>query len=243
MPAEYSFFLASGVTVSAIEAAEAARRDYLAQYKDLDDHFGADGHFREIDEKTSHYRISCITFDPDANLPKGWDMTMPRKRNQVPFGLPKPGTADAFYVADMASLMERSFRDMLVENQLGVGEMPSKQLPAGEYSGAFVRERTLEDSDARPPGRLRDRSTICFGSTTDGTVDDPVEYMKLDGSWYIRVPNKIGSDEPQFVPPDSMRVPYDRMIQLDMAEYERRRYAPFVPSQPMSHKPGTGGPA
>jgi hypothetical protein len=55
---------------------------------------------------------------------------------------------------------------------------------------------------------------------------NPIDYMQLDGNWYLRIPNKPGTAEPQFTPPDAVPVSYDDMLKADQKEYENRYNRP-----------------
>jgi hypothetical protein len=55
---------------------------------------------------------------------------------------------------------------------------------------------------------------------------DPLDAVKLDGNWYIRVPNKKGSEEPVFIPPDAVPVSYSQMLTIDSAENMSRFCTP-----------------
>ena len=94
------------------------------------------------------------------------------------------------------------------------------------------RDNSLKTPGEKSVGKLRDKNTACFGSNGASSMGDPVEYMKLDGNLYIRVPNKPGTDEPQFAPADALRMDYDRMLELDRTEYDLRYNRPRPSSGP-----------
>ncbi|TAL37854.1 MAG: hypothetical protein EPN97_04480 [Alphaproteobacteria bacterium] len=235
---EYSFFRAEGLSLAAIETAEEARGEFFEQRKKLEKRFGARGIFTQMDKDTGRLKIDCFVYKRGDKAPEDWNIDWPKEDEDDSYlasGLPKPGSSDAFYLASMAGLMERSAKNMSIENIFGCGDMPMKELPSGKYHGEFVRWTSLEDSgpDAKRVGKLRDRMTICFGSNSACKSSDPIDCMKLDGDWYIRVPNLPGTAEPRFTPPDAVPVSYDRMLEADKAEYNNR-YNPY--------RPGMSGP-
>lgn len=237
MASEYTFYRAEGLSLSAVETAEEARIEWHAEIKKLEKRFGACAVFFSKDETNGRLKFSCFAFNRNAKTPEGWNVDpADEQESSLASGLPAPGTSDDFYLAGMAGLLDRTAKNMKIETLLGVEEMPRKSVPAGEYHGEFVRDNNLKVAGEKPVGRLRDKSTFCFGSNSAMTVYDPVECMKLDGNWYLRVPNKPGTDEPQFVPRDAVRMDYDRMLALDGAEYVLR-YGP--PARP--YRPGGGG--
>ena len=140
-----------------------------------------------------------------------------------PFGLPPEGSAEHFHMANMGGLMVRAARNSRLERVFGIEDMPMKSLPAGEYHGEFVRHANLKTADEeRQPGRLRDNVTFCFGSNCAGRGSDPLDFMKLQEKWYIRVPNKPGTEEPQFRPPDAVPAAYDEVLLADLMEFKNR---------------------
>lgn len=233
---EYSFFRAEGLSLAAVETAEEARAEFHSLRKKLQDRFGSRAIFVTTDKDTNKLVIDCFAFNRDDKTPEGWDIDRPRDdedSSTLASGMPKPGTADAFYLASMTGLMERAAKNMHIENVFGCGDMPRKELPAGKYHGEFVRNNSLETEGEKPVGRLRDRATFCFGSNGRMTMGDPVDYMQLDGAWYLRIPNKKDAAEPQFMPPDAIPVSYEEVLERDRTEYNKRYGAP---------RSGYGGP-
>ena len=234
MTSEYSFFRAEGLSLSAVETAEEARVEWTSTIEKLKTRYGAYALFCSKDETTGRLRFDCFAFRRDDKTPEGWEIEpADEQQGSLAGGMPTPGSKDDFYLAGMAGLLDRATKNQRIENVLEVPEMPRKELPAGEYHGEFVRDNCLKTPGEKPVGRFRDRHTFCFGSSSRMTTGDPVEYMKLDGDWYLRVPNKPGSEEPQFTPPDAVRIDYERMLELDKKEYELRYNRP-------SFRPGSG---
>jgi hypothetical protein len=226
MPVEYSFFRADGASLAAVEAAEEARKEWHMLRKKLKDRFGADEVWGGFDAGTDRYSIEGFYFRPDRKTPEGWEieeqMDYEGKEVESRQGMPKSGSPDDFYLKSMSGLMERAARTMTLEGAFGIPAMPMKELPAGEYHGEFVKSQSLKTPEGKPVGRLRDRVTMCFGSNGAGRSSDLMDSMELDGAIYIRVPNKPGTEEPQFVPPDAVPVAYERMLELDAKEYDNR---------------------
>ncbi|MEZ0224996.1 MAG: hypothetical protein ACAH83_10615 [Alphaproteobacteria bacterium] len=231
---EYSYFRADGLSLAAIETAEEARVDFYAQRRKLEQRFGSRCIFTSNDRDTGRFKIDCFAYNRNDKTPEGWDIDPADEQDgSLASGMPKPGTSDDFYLASMAGLMERSAKNMRIENVFGCGDMPMKELPAGKYHGEFVRHNSLEEAGEKPVGKLRDRVTMCFGSNGAGKSSDPIDCMKLDGEWYIRVPNMPGTATPRFTPPDAVPVNYEKMLEADAAEYNIR-YNP--------HRSGMSGP-
>lgn len=233
MAAEYTFYRAEGMSLSAVETAEEARLEWHREIRKLEKRFGACAVGFSKDEATGRLKFDCFAFDRDDKTPDGWNI-QPAGDGQgsLATGMPKPGTPDDFYLASVAGLLDRTSKNMKVENLLGVAEMPRKQLPAGEYHGEFVRDNSLKTPGGKPVGRMRDKVTLCFRSNGAMSAYDPVDYLKLDGAWYLRVPNKPGTEETQFAPQDAVRMDYSRMLELDKAEQELRYGRPAPPFRP-----------
>ena len=231
---EYSFFRAEGLALAAIETAEEARVDFYAQRKKLEQRFNSRGIFTSIDSDTGRFKVDFFVYNRHDKTPEGWDIDpADEQEGSLASGMPKPGTSDDFYLANMAGLMERSAKNMRIENVFGCNEMPRRELPAGKYHGEFVRHNSLEEAGEKPVGKLRDRTTGCFGSNGGCNMGDPIDYMQLDSEWYIRVPNVPGTATPRFTPPDAVPVDYEKMLEADAAQYNIR-YNP--------HRSGMSGP-
>ena len=55
-----------------------------------------------------------------------------------------------------------------------------------------------------------------------GRAADPIASLELCGNMYLRVPNKPGTEEPVFTPPDAVPVSFQKMLQLDKEEMDAR---------------------
>jgi hypothetical protein len=237
MPAEYSFFRAEGESLSAIETVEDARRELEALKAKLCAKFGADEVGAWLEKDTGRFTVRSFYFMPPSEPPEGWvetqkpQMSYDKSRVVVKFAKPADGSPDHFHVASIAGLMERHAKNWRLEDVFGCGEMPMKDLPAGEYSGQFVRQATFKDPANRlPEGTLRDKVTMCFGSNSACRGSDLIDYMELAGTWYIRVPNKKGADSPQFIPPDAVPVSFEGMLKAERAELDKRNGPRSYPS-------------
>ncbi|MBI1215798.1 MAG: hypothetical protein GC185_08270 [Alphaproteobacteria bacterium] len=231
MPAEYSYFRAEGRAVTAIETTLEAQRELKELKEKLCRHFGANDLMGGIDKDTGRFEVRTFHFRPGQAIPDGWEAQHQKGGGPdgegivASFAKPPKGAQEQFYIQGMAGLMERAARLSRLEGTLKSGEMPMKEIEAGSYSGSFVKYRTLEDAaapDAKPFGQLRDNVTMCFGSNGKGKMSDPIDALKLKGEWYIRVPNKPGTEEPQFTPPDSTPVGFEKMLEHDAAEQRER---------------------
>jgi hypothetical protein len=228
MPFEYSYFRAEGASLDAIETVEESKKEYEAQCQRLCKKFGAEDAWPRFDADTGRLTKVTFNFGQAENPPEGWiinnrQMSYDEKSQVALFAQPAPGSADEFHVASIGGLMERSFGKSRLEKVFGTGEMPMKELPAGEYRGEFVRATSFKDrADTRPVGRLPDNVTGCFGSNCAIRSSDLIAAMQLDGQWYLRIPNKKGTEEPVFTPPDAVPVPFDDMLALDRKEYDAR---------------------
>lgn len=228
MTREYSYFRAEGASLSAIETVEESRAELKALQENICKKFGA-GYVSARFDDDNRFVIRFFDFGEAKDPPEGWviknrQMSQDGERQEALLAKPAPGSADEFHVANMAGLMARAARNSRLEGVFGCGDMPMRDMPAGRYSGAFVRSATCEDRMKAPedaPGKISDTTTFIFYSNGAGRGSDPLDAVKMNGSWYIRVPNKNGSDEPVFVPPDAVPVSYGDMIKADRAEWNR----------------------
>lgn len=229
MVREYSYFRAEGAALSAIETVGESKAELKALEDKLCKKFGA-GYVSALFDDDNRFVIRFFDFGEAKDPPEGWviknrQMSQDGERQEALLAKPAPGSADAFHVANMAGLMERAARHSRLEGVFGCGDMPMRELPEGRYSGSFVRSSSCESRVQSPedaPGKIADTSTFIFYSNSAIRGSDPLNAVKLDGSWYIRVPNKKGSEEPVFVPPDAVPVGYGDMIKADKAEWDRR---------------------
>ncbi|TAL37856.1 MAG: hypothetical protein EPN97_04490 [Alphaproteobacteria bacterium] len=226
---EYSYFRAEGASLSAIETVEESK----AELKSLEDRicrkFGARYVSARFDDD-NRFVIRFFDFGQAKDPPEGWviknrQMSYDGERQEALLAKPAPGSADEFHIVSMAGLMERAARHARLENVLGSGDMPLREMPEGRYSGSFVRSSSCEDKMKSPddlPGRIPDTTTFMFSSNSAVRGSDPLDAVRMGESWYIRVPNKKGSEEPVFVPPDAVPVAYREMREADSAEWDRR---------------------
>jgi hypothetical protein len=227
--AEYSYFRAEGLSLSAIEMVEEAKREFEALKRKLCAQFKADEMLGWMERDSNRFKVMCFIFHPPTEPPEGWKDTQERQmsydksRVQTIFSRPGEGSPDQFHVASVTGLMERAVRFLRLEDAFGCGDMPVRELPAGDYSGQFVRTATWKDP-ANPvsEGKLRDQSTMIFGSNSAVRGSDPLDYMQLNDAWYIRVPNARDTGLPAFAPPDAKAVDFDDMLLTDMMEYHNR---------------------
>ncbi len=238
-PLPYTYFRAGGLTLDHIETVEAARKELEKMKRDLCKRFGANEVMFTRDAETGRVRIREFYYAAafEKNVPAHWESRRQMSSDdkvQAVFAHPPAGSPDAFFLADYAGLMHRAARRMRLETVLGSGEMPMKEMPAGSYSGAFVRDRNVDSAGgtARQIGTIRDNVTFCFGSNSPCRAGDPLDAMEMMGNWYLRVPNDE-KGAPRFTPPDSTAVPMADMMKLDSEERgarsDRARMASFNP--------------
>lgn len=228
-PLPYTYFRADGLALDRIESAGAAKKELEKLKKDLCQRFGASDVVLTRSGDDKPISIWSFYFSPaqEKAVPAHWEtqrQTGCEGELQAIFANPPAGSPDHFFLTDYAGLMQRAFRRSRLENGFGCGEMPMKELPAGSYSGAFVRDRNVERPGASGPrhiGQIRDNVTFCFGSSSACRGSDPIDAVQMMGDWYIRVPNDAGG-RPRFTPPDSLVVPIDRMMELDKQECAAR---------------------
>lgn len=226
---EYSYFRAEGLSLSAIETVEEAKQELQELKRKLCSAYKADEMMGWVDKTSGRFKVFCFIFRPPAEPPEGWkdtqerQMTYDNSRVQTIFSLPAEGSSEQFHVASVCGLMERAARNCRLEDVFGCGDMPMRELPAGSYSGQFVRQASFKDpAKPLPEGKLRDQTTMCFGSNGAIRGSDSLDYMELNSTWYIRVPNAKDTGQPVFVPPDARPVDYDDMLLADMMEYHNR---------------------
>lgn len=144
--------------------------------------------------------------------------------------MPAPGSRDDFRIVTQCGLADRAVRNRRLEDVLGCPDFPSRPCAAGYFSNRFVRDVTCyapwqEGAATMPPvpsrhGRLAQPAVMALGSSRPqaGGGSDPLQHMKLNGDYYIRVPND-GRGRPLFVPPDAALMDYETMLGLDELEY------------------------
>lgn len=220
MTAEFSYFRAKGASLSAIETVLDARTELAQLKKQLTEQMGADEMMGGLRPGEERFEVIAFVYHKEEKIPKGWDMQrqMSGDTLQAAFGLPPEGTKEYFNMKAMAGLMERHARNARLEYIFDTGEMPRRSLPAGNISMSFVRYTTAEDATKPAPGSLRDSVSFMGYSNSPTTGSNPLDFKKLNGAWYIRVPNREGTEEPIFTPPDAVKTGYDDMIANDMSE-------------------------
>jgi len=238
----YTYFRAEGASQDAVETVQAAMREHDKMRADLCKRFGANDMMGGYDRETGGYRLSAFYFSPKNadKVPPDWEIlnrqTDDNGALQAIFAKPAAGSKDDFFVADYCGLMLRAAKRSRIENVFGCGEMPMKELPAGSYHSAFVRNSNVNKEpynyNQEGIGRLRDNITRLFGSNSPCQSGDPIDMMQLMGNWYIRVPNDAAG-KPHFTPPDAVEVPLQDMLALDRdeqaARFNRARAQSFDP--------------
>lgn len=228
-PLPYTYFRADGLALDRIETAGAAKKEFDKLRKDLCKRYGASEVMCSMAEGLHHLSVRAFHFTPaqEKNVPAHWEsdrQTGSDGELQAIFAKPPAGSPDAFFLADYAGLMTRAVRRMRLENLFGCGDMPMKEMPAGTYFGAFVRDRNADTggpAGEKRIGHIRDNVTFCYGSNGACRSSDPLDTMQMMGDWYIRVPNDE-KGQPRFTPPDSTAVPIAEMIKLDNEERAAR---------------------
>jgi hypothetical protein len=231
MFAEYTYFRAQGQSLSAIETVEEAKAELCELKEKLCRKFGAESVSGWVDRDTERFSVQSFLFRAPQKPPEGWvdsisGGALKATANDNIHALPAPGSADNFHVAGMAGLMERAGKRAALETALGSGKMPMRDVPEGNYSNIFVRYRTHIDPanpPAKPDGTQVDGTRGVVGMSGGKVrIADPLAYKELDGAWYIRVPNRPGTEIPVFTPPDAVETGYDAMLAADRAEQQQR---------------------
>lgn len=238
----YSYFKAAGASLDALETMQASKREHEKMRKELCKRFGADDMMGGFDKENNNYRFHTFYFAPasEDKVPADWTVSNRQTGSngelQAIFAKPAAGSKDDFFVTDYCGLMLRAARRERLENVFKIDDMPMKELPAGDYHGAFVRNKNVNDDkynyNQEGIGQIRDNVTFCFGSNGAIKGSDPLDSMQLMGDWYIRVPNDAAG-KPRFTPPDAIEVPLKDMLELDKQE----RGARFTRQQARSFDP------
>lgn len=233
-PLPYSYFKADGASLDAVETRQAAKKEHDRMRAELCKRFGADDMMGGYDAAEGRYRFITFHFSPanEDKVPADWEVTTRQTGSngelQALFAKPAAGSKDDFFVTDYCGLMLRTAKRSRIENVFGCGDMPMKELPAGDYHGAFVRNSNVNKDkynyNQDGIGQIRDNVTMVFGSNSACRGSDPIDMMQMMGDWYIRVPNDAAG-KPCFVPPDAVEVPLKEMLALDKQERGRRTAA------------------
>lgn len=229
MPGEYSYFRAEGLSLLAVERVNDARAELKDLRKSLLQRFNASDVWGSMRDNAGKYTIGEFLYYDEAKVPAGWEirkqMNHDETRVEAIFAHPPAGSPDHFNIAAVAGLMTRAAKMQRLETAFGTADMPDRSMPAGRYSGSFVRYSSVEDGareQGKEPGVLRDYYTFLFGSNSPVSGSDPIDHIHLDGNWYLRVPNIKGTDTPAFIPPDAVPMEYAEMLKLDRIENMNR---------------------
>ncbi len=227
MGAEYSYFRAEGLSLVAVETVNEARAELKSLRRNLTERYNAADVWGSL--RDGHYEIGEFLYHDEAKVPAGWDMRKQMSHDQqrvdAIFAQPPAGSPEHFNIAAIAGLMARAATLQRIEAALGIGDMPERSMPAGRYSGSFVRYSSVEGSvrvDGQEAGVLRDYYTFMFASNSPVRGGDPIDHIKLDGNWYLRVPNIKGTETPVCVPADAEKIEYAEMLKLDRIENMNR---------------------
>jgi len=230
----YSYFKADGASLDAVETMQAAKKEHEKMRAALCKRFGADDMMGGYDKGEGRYRFFTFYFSPanEDKVPPGWEVTTRQTGSngelQAIFAKPAAGSKDDFFVIDYCGLMLRAAKRSQLENLFGCGDMPMKELPAGDYHGAFVRNSNVNKDrynyNQDGIGHIRDNVTMIFGSNSACKGSDPIDMLQMMGDVYIRVPNDAAG-KPYFVPPDAVEVPLKEMLVLDRQERAARAAA------------------
>lgn len=238
----YSYFKADGASLDAVETMQAAKKEHEKMRAALCKRFGADDMMGWYDKVEGRYLFTSFYFSPasESKVPSDWEVsnrqTGMNGELQAIFAKPAAGSKDDFFVTDYCGLMLRVAKRSHIENVFGIDDMPMKELPAGEYHGAFVRSSNVNKDkynyNQDGIGHIKDNVTMCFGSNGACRGSDPIDMMQMMGDWYLRVPNDA-TGKPYFTPPDSVAVPLKEMLELDKQE----RAARFARTQARAFDP------
>lgn len=220
MAAEYSYFRAEGFSLEAIQIVKEAREELRALTRKICAASGAGGITGAYDEALGRYNITAFQFWGNNQPPEDWE-TIDNGKGGAKLAMPKPGTADHFNMVCLCGLMEQARRHETLEGVFGCGEMPLRAHAAGNFETLFVRQSFMADGE-EPKGKIYGDHIGMRGSPAAGEAPDPLSHAELNRAFYIRVPNKAGTEEPVFIPPDAVPVPYDKMLHIDQAEMNAR---------------------
>jgi hypothetical protein len=211
---EYSFFRAAGFSLAAIQTAERERQEVEKLKTALCDKFGAAG--LACGMRDGHLQIWHFSFQ--GRPPKDWENVL----QITSYILARPkAPADQMLVAAFAGLIERHFRRTVLEYHFGCGDLPEKDLLKGDYDTHFVKRKSIKDPSVSEPTRYsHTRMNPTSYSPGHMIVRDDLDYMSLDGSWYIRVPNDAEGN-PRIIPPDAEPVSFDHMVTADRNDHNR----------------------
>lgn len=228
MAEEYSYFRVAGKTRDLVEQVDQSRQFIKDENNGLCAKFNASMLSHSIDLGNLSLTIDSFLF-VHTPVPQGWDVVReesrtgdPKDKEKMYQALPAKNSADADYIEERRQAMEVHVKTYRLENVLGSGEMPRKSLPAGYYDNSFVKKTEIAESSTRKQGFLTDHFTCCTYSSGAVISSDPLDYMKLDEEYYLRVPNDVQGN-PVYMPPDSELVDLADMQALDKEEHFRQK--------------------
>lgn len=224
MAAEYSYFRAEGQSLSAIQAVNEAVAELKTGKVRLAARFGADSVAGYYSAETRRFEIEHFHFKPPKKPPAGWVDGGVSGTGSEQYARPAPGSADYFNMVMLSDLMTRAARRLSLEDVFKISDMPMHDMQDGQRPiNAFVRFTMAEVTGGPKPGQISGPPTdaILISGGPWRTVD-PIAFMEMDGDYYIRVPNKKGTDTPVFTPPEAAPVSYDDMLKVDAREQNKR---------------------
>lgn len=211
---EYSYFRAEGQAKEVAAAAVQAHHDHNARLYSLKLSFYADRvDYNDPDNYSILYHAAHVV---PADLYVSRIDTDAEGKETAVHALPRPGSLAEAKMLEVIDKLEAAHAAQQLEAAFGIADMPAKHLPPGEYETAFVRQRTVKDA-TQQAGGVPQTGKIEVSSRRGGIVADPLQAMRLDGQYYIRVPNDA-EGRALFTPPDSILMDYRDMLALDDVE-------------------------
>ncbi len=222
---EYSYFRAEGYSFEAIDTIVRIENEVEKMYQKLLQDYGADVFF----SLGSHFELRYPSSD---KVPDDFEIYAFHEKGI--FAGPRPGTAAETDLDTRASIMDMLRDSNTLEYFFGCAEpltMPRKELLVSIYSTAFVRSKSYvcewnDNSDIgknnKDSGKIKaEKDYSPQGSSCAISPRDNLAFTRLDGNFYIRVPNDA-EGKPHFTPDDAVRVKYDEMLKIDQREYDSR---------------------
>jgi hypothetical protein len=217
---EYSYFRAEGFSLEAIQIVKEAQEEMRAITRRICAPSGAGGIVGGYDAALGRYDITAFQFWGNNRPPEDWE-TIAEGKGGATLAMPRPGSKDHFNMVCLCGLMEQAYRHATLEGVFGCGDMPRRAHPAGDFETVFVRTRLMRE-DGSDKGKVYGEAAGLRGAAAAGESRDPLSHAELNKAFYIRVPNRPGTEDPAFVPPDAVPVPLDRMLHADQAEMTAR---------------------
>lgn len=225
---EYSYFRAAGVSLAAVEAVEKNLNDAERLRLEMARKTGAASVKLTADFNVVHY-----VFSLGIGVPDGWEKVADQ------YYRPAAGTADHFNMQAQCRRGARLLRHASLENFFGLPDMPPREVPPGCCSSRFVRDCTWYGQfmayigAPRLPsthGQYKQRAEIDCSAMYPSKLPDPVQQLKYDGVWYIRVPNDEQGNA-RWQPPEAVPVSYAEMQAVDLAFYQKQHGPQAQPSR------------